>query len=255
MYLPYADGMRVLAVAAVALLHASATGVVRHDSLGSLQWWTANAIDASCRWAVPVFLMLSGALALDPARHEPLLLYYRRRLMRVGIPLVAWAAFYFLWAATYHDQRVTAESIGASLRAGLVENHLYFLVVILGLYAVAPVLREVVRRVEPSAGWMLAVLLCGLAACGIPQGYSPMNAFTLITPYVGYFVLGFLLRGSALARRGRGSRQPRSPSPGQSSPSARACALPGGDHPTIARSPSMITSAPQSSFSPSAPSC
>ncbi len=154
-YLGYADGMRVVAVAAVALLHASASGVVRYDSLASGQWWIANAIDASCRWAVPVFLMLSGALALDPAR----------------------------------------------LLAGLVETHLYFLFVILGLYAVAPLLRETLIRTSPSAGWALAALLVVLASCGIPHEYWRVNAVTLFLPYVGYFVMGFLLRDVVLTPR------------------------------------------------------
>jgi len=164
-----------------------------------MQWWTANAIDASCRWAVPVFLMLSGALVLDPARRESLRAFYRRRLTRVGVPLVVWTVFYFLWAAMYHDQRVTVASVSGSLRAGLVENHLYFLFVILGLYAVAPLLREAVTRMGQSAVWTLAVLLLVLASCGIPQDYWPMNVLTLFTPYIGYFIMGFLLRDVTLS--------------------------------------------------------
>jgi surface polysaccharide O-acyltransferase-like enzyme len=200
-YLGYADGMRVVAVAAVALLHASATGVVRYDSLASRQWWIANAIDASCRWAVPVFLMLSGALALDPARRGPLSAFYSRRLIRVGVPLVVWTVFYFLWTALYHEQRVTVESIRGSLLAGLVETHLYFLFVILGLYAVAPLLRETLTRTSPSVRWALGVLLMVLASCGIPQEYWRANAVTLFVPYVGYFVMGFLLRDVSLTPR------------------------------------------------------
>jgi len=200
-YLGYADGMRVVAVAAVALLHASASGVVRYDSLASGQWWIANAIDASCRWAVPVFLMLSGALALDPARRGSLSAFYSRRLLRVGVPLVVWTVFYFLWAALYHEQRVTVESVRGSLLAGLVETHLYFLFVILGLYAVAPLLRETLIRTSPSAGWALAALLVVLASCGFPHEYWRVNAVTLFLPYVGYFVMGFLLRDVALTPR------------------------------------------------------
>jgi surface polysaccharide O-acyltransferase-like enzyme len=194
MYLTYGEGMRVLAVAAVALLHAAAPGVVHYDALGPRQWWTANAIDACSRWAVPVFLMLSGALALDPARREGLSAFYGRRLGRIGVPLVVWTVFYFLWAAMYLGEPVTAASMGGSLLAGLVDNHLYFLFVVLGLYAVAPFLRHTMARIPSRAGWGLAALLLGLAAAGILQDHWPANAFTLFAPYVGYFVVGFLLR-------------------------------------------------------------
>ena len=190
--------MRVIAVAAVALIHAAATGVTRYDSLGQRQWWTANAIDASCRWAVPVFLMLSGALALDPARREALSAFYRRRLARVGVPLVVWATFYFLWAAMYLGEPLTVASVRESMVSGLVENHLYFLFVILGLYAVAPLLRRAMGWLPPLAGWLLVTLLLILAWSGVPQDYWRANAFTLFAPYVGYFVLGFLLRNLVL---------------------------------------------------------
>jgi len=203
-HLTYADGMRVIAVAAVAFLHAAASGVVRYDALGPFQWWTANAIDASCRWAVPVFLMLSGALILDPARREPPSAFYGKRLMRVGVPLAVWTSFYVLWAATYHAQPVTVASVTGSLWAGLVENHLYFLFVILGLYAIAPPLRESMSRMRPPARWALAVVLLALASFGVPQDYWPMNALTLFTPYIGYFVMGFLLRDVSLGRNASG---------------------------------------------------
>ena len=194
MYLAYGDAMRVIAVAAVALLHAAATGVMRHGTLSPRQWWTANAIDASCRWAVPVFLMLSGALTLDPERRESTSAFYGRRLLRVGVPLAVWATFYFVWAALYHGESVTAASVRASLRAGLVENHLYFLFVVMGLYAIAPLLRPTTARLPPSAVCGLAILLLALASYGIPQDYWPTNAFTLFVPYVGYFLMGVVLR-------------------------------------------------------------
>jgi surface polysaccharide O-acyltransferase-like enzyme len=117
-YLGYADGTRVIGVLAVVFLHAAATGVVRYGELPALAWWTANLVDSSCRWAVPVFLMLSGALNLDPERRESAGKFYRRRLTRVGIPLAFWSAFYFAWGATYHGRDITLEAMGAELLRG-----------------------------------------------------------------------------------------------------------------------------------------
>ena len=63
------DVVRVIACLAVILLHLSATIVMDRDLLGTVGWHIANVIDAATRWCVPVFVMLSGALLLDPQKH------------------------------------------------------------------------------------------------------------------------------------------------------------------------------------------
>src|SRR5216117_2766854 len=59
---------RGAAALAVVILHVSA-GVVRGVSdVTSAAWWIGNIVDSAMRWCVPVFVMISGALLLDPAK-------------------------------------------------------------------------------------------------------------------------------------------------------------------------------------------
>jgi len=192
--LPYGDGMRLAAVVAVIGVHASGIAVVRYKHLDAWRWWSANAIDSLCRWAVPVFIMLSGALLLDPARREPTGAFYRKRVTRVGIPLLAWASFYFYWTSAFYGEPVDRAFVVHALLDGLTYNHLYFLFLILGLSAVTPALRTYVRRVSRSWQWLVAALALAAASLGIPQNAIPMNAATRFAPFLGYFLAGFLLR-------------------------------------------------------------
>ena len=125
--LSYGDGMRVAAVVAVIGVHASGIGVMRYGRLDPLHWWSVNAVDSLCRWAVPIFIMLSGALLLDPARDEPAPTFYRKRMARVGIPLLVWAWFYFFWTWAFYGERVDRTFVIRALLDGLTYNHLYFL--------------------------------------------------------------------------------------------------------------------------------
>lgn len=192
--LSYGDGMRVAAVVAVIGVHASGIGVMRYGRLDPLHWWSVNAVDSLCRWAVPIFIMLSGALLLDPARDEPAPTFYRKRMARVGIPLLVWAWFYFFWTWAFYGERVDRTFVIRALLDGLTYNHLYFLFLILGLYAVAPLLRMYVRRVRRPQQWAVAALVLALVSFGILQNAIPMNALTRFVPFIGYFLVGILLR-------------------------------------------------------------
>ena len=198
-FLPYADGLRVIAVLAVIALHTSAVRVV-HLPPGSLGWWTAHVIDSCCRWAVPIFIMLSGALVLEPARAYRALSFYGKRLRRVGIPLLCWAGWHFFWSAAFHGERIIPAVIGSSIWDGLTQYHLYFLVIIINLYLLTPPLRALVANVPPPALWaMTAVALWGVSL-GVVTRYVPMMVLTRGLPYVPYFVLGYLLRRGPSAR-------------------------------------------------------
>src|SRR3954447_23076195 len=76
------DLARVLAIGAVLAVHeaGAAVGARRPGEPADPAWWAANVLDAASRWCVPVFVMVSGALLLDPRRTERPREFYRRRL-------------------------------------------------------------------------------------------------------------------------------------------------------------------------------
>lgn len=85
---------RVIAAFAVVILHVSACVFPPDLQLGTANWWWANGYDAATRWAVPVFVMISGGLLLVPGKKESLALFYKKRLSRILVPLIFWSILY-----------------------------------------------------------------------------------------------------------------------------------------------------------------
>src|SRR5947209_17248353 len=85
----YGDAIRILGTVAVVVGHVSDLRLFS-DKVLDRDWWVCNVWDCLTRWAVPCYIMLSGALLLDPARGETPRDFYRKRLARIGVPLVFW---------------------------------------------------------------------------------------------------------------------------------------------------------------------
>ncbi|MDA2807801.1 acyltransferase [Nocardiopsis suaedae] len=189
------DLARVAAMAAVVLIHAYSPLVTEvYTGQGSTSWWTSTALDAALRWCVPLFVMISGALLLGP-RDEAAPDFYRKRWARIGVPLVVWTVAYLAW-----DMWRTGLTLSGAVEqaaSGEPGIHLYFLYVIAGLYVFTPFLRTLAGAASRSALWWFtgAALAFGAAdqALGLIDGVGGTTAVARFLPYVGYYVLGWLL--------------------------------------------------------------
>ena len=110
------DQARIAAIVFVVLIHSIAPLVyTRH---GSRAWWVGVVLDSSASWAVPVFVMLSGALLLSSGRQESVGEFYRRRFVRVGIPAAFWVAFYYVFSTHFRGLHVLAAALPGPRRPG-----------------------------------------------------------------------------------------------------------------------------------------
>lgn len=184
--------------------------VVNAEIRGSTGWWAAVALDIGFVWVVPVFVMISGALVLEPRQHAagpaP---FYRRRLLRLAPALIFWSLFYFLAIRTgVTGAAITRVDIASFVLDGRPYTHLYFLWLIVGLYAVAPILAAFLRDGGRRRALILAAAVLAatiitasssslLGALGSPRPLTLM-ALTQWVPYVGFFVAGWALRETLL---------------------------------------------------------
>ena len=85
--LAFSSYLRIAAIGAVVLIHSSSGLVLNNAIRGSATWWVGVVLNRGAGWAVPVFIMVSGALLLAPRPNEGAAAFYRRRLDRIAIPL------------------------------------------------------------------------------------------------------------------------------------------------------------------------
>jgi surface polysaccharide O-acyltransferase-like enzyme len=203
------DLVRVVAVFQVVLVHLSYVIFFKEDVLSG-NWRAANFYDSFSRMGVPLFFMVSGYLLLR--KNEPVGQFFRKRFLKVGIPTLFWSVAYLLWSVeAYTNGTMTFPGVVLSmLKAmyeGKVEIHLWFLYILIGIYLVVPILRVYVSAASRhdliyfAVMWFLATPLLELS--GRVLGFQTALVIPVVTGYVGYFVMGYLLADVTLDRRGR----------------------------------------------------
>jgi surface polysaccharide O-acyltransferase-like enzyme len=198
----YGDAIRIFGTIAVVIGHVAdmrfGSPVLDRD------WWIVNFWDAFSRWAVPAYIMLSGALLLDPARGQSPSEFYRKRLGRIGVPLVFWTAFFMLFAV-YYTGWMTWRVAWRELALGKPYTHLHFIFRIAGLYFFTPMMRVWLKHTTRQMQWVAVI-----TALGLSSGDSFMNGlthnepsvFARFVPFVGYYLLGYMLRDARVSPRG-----------------------------------------------------
>ena len=190
------DLLRVLAAFTVVGLHASASFVKLYRPNPGWNWWVANLMDASSRWCVPIFVMLSGSLLLAKPITESPLFFYRRHVGRLVRLLLIWTVFYFSVQA-FRDRAINLQAFLTAVYIGLPYYHLWYFYMLLGLYLVVPFINRFVWT--SSRRWLewaillsfILAMIYTLTPVFIPAGETIF--LTLFLPYIAYFLVGHYL--------------------------------------------------------------
>jgi surface polysaccharide O-acyltransferase-like enzyme len=190
------DNARVIAIFAVVLLHVSAGVVVGYD-VGSGYWWFGNVYDSMVRWCVPVLVMISGGLLLDPDKNKGFLTFYKNRMHRILIPMISWSLFFLFWAH-WRGDKSSVTTLAMRILTGQPHYHMWFLYMILGLYLFAPFMSKIVAH--SSTNELIFFVCVGFAVAGVNSVYGNLYGgisqlfFNWFLLFVPYFFLGYLIR-------------------------------------------------------------
>lgn len=206
------DAAKTAAIFGTILIHASAMGGFAWET-GSTNWVWALFWGSVLRCAVPVFFLCSGALLLDPEKNVTVRRVWTHYIPRIAAALFFWAAAYGAWPVFLTWLRtgvVEAEGLrmwGENLFFWRHKTHLYYLHIILLVYALLPITRffaaRADRKLRNYALGVWFVLGCVLPVLwafwplsrigGIPAQY-PIN---VTWGAVGYSLLGRALTEEA----------------------------------------------------------
>ncbi|MDH5933313.1 acyltransferase [Vibrio splendidus] len=187
------DLARCVAAVAVIAIHVLAP---YRNELGTIpfgEWLTAITVNGFSRWAVPVFILITGALMLSDQRPFDAKYYLKRRLGKVLIPFIVWSLFYTYlsgWSVMGFDADVSWDVLLNSYHH-YTYYHLGFFYYFIPLYFVIPFLQIMVRKYGDrsvyafTAVWLFTALLFLLKIDG-PWSHE-------LWLYTGYLPLGYLL--------------------------------------------------------------
>ncbi len=191
------DLIRTIAIVGVILLHASNDLTIQQmNQFEIIRWTTVDVYESMGRIGVPLFVMLTGALLLQPSKNESLSAFFKKRWARIGLPWIFWGGAYFAWDFLVEHQAFTSNAIIQGLLTGPYYQF-WYLYMLLGLYLLTPILRILLAHADQTIVKYLLILWV-LGASIIPvfslvTTYQLNNTVFTITGYVGYFVLGTYL--------------------------------------------------------------
>lgn len=212
------DAAKTAAIFGTLLIHASAAGGFSWPT-GAANWMASLFWNCLLRCAVPVFFLCSGALLLPPEKEVTISTVWRRYLPRILIALFFWAAAYAGWDLFLVKHRTGVVESAAiyqaakDLLAFRHKSHLYYLHIILLVYALLPLTRLVAQKADRRlARYALGVWFVLGSILPTLRQFPPFSAMggipaqcvvNLTWGAVGYGLLGFYLTGEGRRHRPR----------------------------------------------------
>jgi surface polysaccharide O-acyltransferase-like enzyme len=200
------DLIRVCGIFMVILLHAAneyyTTPIIGGPLDSALYWWTATIYKSLTLPCVPLFIMLSGALLLQPSKlNESIRVFFKKRVSRVGIAFVFWTLIYLLWAFYVSQTPITYDNVVSGLFYSFSSGayyHFWFLYALIGLYLLTPIVRTLILA-DSQKVIRYFIALWGIGAAIIPfielaSGYPFNDTVFVMAGTLGYFVLGIYLQ-------------------------------------------------------------
>jgi surface polysaccharide O-acyltransferase-like enzyme len=205
------DLIRTTAMVGVLLLHASGRYTVTSQELGQMnpveitRWGVVDIYQSvAVPIGVPLFLMLTGALLLQPEKKDTLSTFFKKRWVRIGLPTLFWGAAYFAWDFLVQNIPFSSGAIIQGILNGPY-TQLWYIYVLVGLYLLTPILRITIYHADQTImKYFVALWVVGVAIIPFFRLFTTYelnsNVFTL-TGYVGFFVLGTYLSTLQICRR------------------------------------------------------
>ncbi|MGF1738049.1 acyltransferase [Photobacterium satsumensis] len=185
------DVLRCVAAVAVVVIHVLGPYRDQFGVMPDSGWITATTFNSFSRWAVPIFIMITGALMLTDTRPFELSYYVRRRLGKVLLPFLVWSVFY-AWLSGVSPAGFDGDVAIETLKAMPVHEtyyHLGFFYYFIPLYFVVPFLRYFVQHYDRQATLALTLVWLALTTLLLLKIDGPWSHELVL--YSGYLLFGY----------------------------------------------------------------
>lgn len=182
------DCIRGIAILAVILIHTT-TRTLEASGFDIVGFSWTLFLNQICRFAVPLFIMISGFVLETSKREESYWSYVKRRFSKIFIPYIFWSLFYYFFVYNNND-----DSLIKVFLTGNASYQLYFIPALLVFYLVFPLLHKLIHK-TPNVIIFTIVSIVGFAL--LYKNYY-IKAFDLgdeINAMIlsfAYFIIGIL---------------------------------------------------------------
>lgn len=201
----YFDLLNIIACYGVIWLHCSGDAFTfRMDKY----WLMSLTIQVVAHWAVPVFFMLTGATLMNYREKYSTGVYFKRRLLRIFIPFLAWSTIYLIlkyklgWVVFSNWK----ELVSLYLDNGI-EGIFWFFYPLLAIYLSMPVLAVFSDdKYKKSLYYLTGLGIVAYSFMPLLQGlwgisYSGDLNPPVIGGYMIYVLLGWIFKNENFSKR------------------------------------------------------
>jgi len=204
----YLDMMRIFATFTVIILHASAQNWLE-VATNSYEWQVFNIYNSFVRFNVQLFVVISGALFLDPAYKTSIKKLYQKNILRLLTAYIAWSFIYAVLTYYYSGLNYsTIEVVKYIIKTTINSHyHLWFVPMIIGVYMMVPILRPITEHKDSKKiceYFLFLFFIIGILKPSIFAFEFPYKAqlsyvaniinVSTVAGWLGYFILGYYLR-------------------------------------------------------------
>ena len=193
------NSLKLISLFAVIILHTAAIPLGQYGHVALNTWLVADFYNALVRFAVPVFVMITGSLLLH--REYRLGDFLKKRLSRIFIPFLFWSLVYIAYSWYNEDLVFSNTDFWANIRQvlHLLKNgtsyHLWYVYMLIGLYFFIPVIGKFVRNATKREieYFLIVWLIVMFLAQPYLLRFNPQFDMHYFVGYAGYLVLGHYL--------------------------------------------------------------
>lgn len=194
----YIDILNIIAIISVIALHHN--GIV-HGDPNWRAWKYSLVVECICYFAVPLFLLLTGANLMNYRKKYDTKTFFKKRFSKVVIPFIFWTIIMFVWKIYIIKSMQPFDNIKDLLNgffSNKQESTYYFVWNIIGVYLTMPLLSILSERDNKKNLWFIVILY--FIFNSLISNILPLiginfntNATVLLGGYTIFVIIGYLI--------------------------------------------------------------
>ena len=159
------DILRGFAMLAVVSIHVS--NIPLANLPAGRRYFLVYMFNSFINFAVPMFILISAMVAAHSEANRPLHVktYYKKKILRLGLPYLTWSLFYILFNILVHrvgwTDLLSWKNWIEWILQGRAYEHMYFLAVILQFHILYPLLIKLALLVKDKPFWAFFIAIGG----------------------------------------------------------------------------------------------
>ena len=196
----FLDVFRVLATCAVVLMHVltGATDVTDASRMPEYRGLLLAVMDL-VTWCVPIFLLISGYLFLNPERELTYPVMLKKYCRRIALAILLFGVPYAASELVVAERTIRPGMFPEALKMALTGNtwsHMWYLYLILFLYLITPLLKKVLQVLPVwSVAVVVAFIFLGSSVAPLLNKVLDINSIPVLPDggvYFLYYLCGYL---------------------------------------------------------------